>query len=52
MSGDEISFTAGGTQYSGRVAGNAIEGTSKARAAARRRGRPRGPQVSADRDAQ
>ena len=30
MSGDEISFTAGGTAYSGRVAGDAIEGTSQA----------------------
>ena len=30
MNGDEISFTAGGTAYSGRVAGDAIGGTSKA----------------------
>jgi SAM-dependent methyltransferase len=30
MSGEEISFTAGGTAYSGRVAGDAIEGTSTA----------------------
>lgn len=26
--GDQISFTAGGTQYTGKVSGNAIEGTS------------------------
>ncbi len=30
MTADQISFTAGGTLYSGRVRGNAIEGTSKA----------------------
>ena len=29
MSGDRIAFTAGGTQYTGTVAGNAIEGASK-----------------------
>jgi hypothetical protein len=26
LSGDQISFSAGGTQYSGRVSGNSIEG--------------------------
>jgi SAM-dependent methyltransferase len=30
MRGDEISFTAGGTQYTGRVANGAITGTAKA----------------------
>jgi hypothetical protein len=29
MNGDQISFTAGGTQYTGRVSGNAIQGTVK-----------------------
>jgi hypothetical protein len=29
MNGDEISFTAGKVQYSGRVSGNTIEGTAK-----------------------
>ena len=29
LNGDQITFTAGGTEYSGRVAGNTIEGTSK-----------------------
>jgi hypothetical protein len=29
LAGDQISFTAGGAQYSGRVNGNAIEGTVK-----------------------
>ena len=29
MRGSEISFAAGGTQYTGRVSGNAIEGTTK-----------------------
>lgn len=29
MTGDQISFTAGGVQYSGRVNGNAMEGTTK-----------------------
>jgi SAM-dependent methyltransferase len=29
LNGDEITFTAGGTEYSGRVVGNTIEGTSK-----------------------
>ena len=29
LSGDQISFTAGGAQYTGRVNGNAIEGTVK-----------------------
>jgi Methyltransferase domain len=29
LNGDQIDFTAGGTQYSGRVNGNAIEGTTK-----------------------
>ena len=29
MRGSEISFTAGGTQYTGRVSGNAIEGATK-----------------------
>ena len=29
LRGSEISFTAGGTQYSGRVSGNAMEGTTK-----------------------
>ncbi len=29
LSGDQISFSAGGAQYSGRVSGNAIEGTVK-----------------------
>jgi len=29
LDGDQITFTAGGTEYSGRVAGNTIEGTSK-----------------------
>jgi hypothetical protein len=29
LSGDQISFTAAGTQYSGRVNGNAMEGTVK-----------------------
>jgi len=29
LNGDQIDFTAGGTQYSGRVNGNAIEGTAK-----------------------
>jgi hypothetical protein len=29
MSGDQITFTAGGTQYTGKVAGNAMEGTGK-----------------------
>src|SRR5687768_13624017 len=28
LNGDQISFTAGGTQYAGRVNGNAIEGTA------------------------
>jgi hypothetical protein len=28
LNGDQISFTAGGTQYTGRVNGNAIEGTA------------------------
>ena len=30
MSGDRIAFSAGGTQYTGAVAGNAIDGASKA----------------------
>ncbi len=30
MSGDRIAFSAGGTQYTGTVAGNAIDGASKA----------------------
>ena len=30
MSGDRITFSAGGTQYTGTVAGNAIDGASKA----------------------
>jgi SAM-dependent methyltransferase len=29
LNGDEITFTAGGTEYSGRVVGKTIEGTSK-----------------------
>src|ERR671918_1798062 len=29
MNGDQISFTAGGTQYTGRLSGNAIQGTVK-----------------------
>ena len=29
LNGDEISFTAGGAQYTGRVNGNTIEGTVK-----------------------
>ena len=29
LNGDQISFTAGGAQYTGRVNGNAIEGTVK-----------------------
>jgi SAM-dependent methyltransferase len=29
LNGDQITFTAGGTEYSGRVVGNTIEGTSK-----------------------
>jgi hypothetical protein len=29
MNGDQISFTAGGAQYTGRVSGNAIQGTVK-----------------------
>jgi hypothetical protein len=29
LNGDQISFTAGGAQYTGRVAGNAMEGTVK-----------------------
>jgi hypothetical protein len=29
LNGDQISFTAGGSQYTGRVNGNAIEGTVK-----------------------
>jgi len=29
LNGDEIVFTAGGTQYTGRVRGNAMEGTAK-----------------------
>ena len=29
LRGDQISFTAGGAQYSGRVNGNTIEGTVK-----------------------
>ena len=29
LSGDQISFSAGGAQYTGRVSGNAIEGTVK-----------------------
>ena len=29
LAGDRIAFTAGGTQYSGKVSGNAIEGISK-----------------------
>lgn len=29
LNGQEITFSAGGTQYTGRVTGNAIEGTSK-----------------------
>jgi precorrin-6B methylase 2 len=29
LNGDRITFTAGGTEYQGRVAGNTIEGTSK-----------------------
>jgi precorrin-6B methylase 2 len=29
MNGDQISFTAGGNQYTGRVSGNSIEGTFK-----------------------
>jgi precorrin-6B methylase 2 len=29
MNGDQISFTAGGSQYTGRVSGNAIQGTVK-----------------------
>jgi hypothetical protein len=33
LSGDQISFTAGGTQYTGRVNGSTIEGTSKGAAA-------------------
>jgi hypothetical protein len=27
LAGDQIRFSAGGTQYSGRVSGNTIEGT-------------------------
>jgi hypothetical protein len=29
LSGDRITFTAGGTEFSGRVSGNTIEGTVK-----------------------
>jgi hypothetical protein len=29
MNGDQISFSAGGVQYTGRVSGNAMEGTTK-----------------------
>jgi hypothetical protein len=29
LNGDQISFTAGGAQYTGRVNGNTIEGTIK-----------------------
>ena len=29
LNGDQITFSAGGTEYSGRVSGNAIEGSSK-----------------------
>ena len=29
LSGDQISFSAGGTQYTGRVSGNAMEGAVK-----------------------
>jgi triacylglycerol esterase/lipase EstA (alpha/beta hydrolase family) len=29
LNGDQITFTAGGTEYSGRVVGNTIEGASK-----------------------
>ena len=29
MTGDQITFSAGNTTYTGRVNGNAIEGTSK-----------------------
>jgi hypothetical protein len=28
LAGDQITFNAGGIQYSGRVSGNAIEGTA------------------------
>ena len=30
LRGNDITFTAGGAQYAGRVSGNAIEGTIKA----------------------
>jgi hypothetical protein len=33
LAGDQITFTAGGTQYSGRVSGDTMEGTSKSGAA-------------------
>jgi triacylglycerol esterase/lipase EstA (alpha/beta hydrolase family) len=29
LKGDQITFTAGGTEYTGKVMGNTIEGTSK-----------------------
>jgi hypothetical protein len=48
LSGDRIAFTAGGVEYRGRVAGNAIEGTVAAEGGLRpwkaeRQGKPAGP---------
>jgi hypothetical protein len=33
LRGDQITFTAGGTQYTGRVNGNSIDGTTTGRGA-------------------
>jgi hypothetical protein len=39
LNGDQISFTAGGTQYTGRVSGNSIEGTGSNKWSATRVGK-------------